>query len=199
MPFSPRPVNRSSSSLLHGSKHGRRCSFFFLSLCSLSRQQPWPTSTSMEQAPPTAMAPFPVLQRPPCHLPSHGRELHPRQWTLREIPLAPLFSQPCSSLFDFHGRPAPCPRRPGIPTAAHPLPAPPSAPWLQEASPWLTHRWPAASLAPCTLSSKKRRPYLLFPAAPPNRRAVGARQNAQLHFSMAASISLLRLPPKDSA
>jgi hypothetical protein len=51
MPFSPRPVSRSSSSLLHGSKHGRRCFFFFLSLCSLGRQQPWPTSTSHGRRP----------------------------------------------------------------------------------------------------------------------------------------------------
>jgi hypothetical protein len=71
--------------------HDAAAPFFPLSLFSLGRQQPWPTSTPLEQAPPTAMAPFPVLQRPPCHLPSHGRELHPLQWTLHEIPLAPLF------------------------------------------------------------------------------------------------------------
>lgn len=58
-------------------------------------------------------------------------------WGLSSSPMAPN----SSSAIPVHGA-----------LVSSSLPAPPSAPWLQEASPWPTHRWPTALLAPSSFS-----------------------------------------------
>jgi hypothetical protein len=117
---------------------------------------------------------------------------------------APLLSCLCSSPWSrfcaelragaHHGRIYPLHGCPLVVPCAQLIPslAPPSAPWLQEASPWLTHRRPAALLAPAMDHRAER--------CRPLERALHCRDVSPGYFlPMAARISLLWLLPKASA
>jgi hypothetical protein len=109
---------------------------------AVARHRPW--TTSMRSRP----SPFFSPARSPLR--SSSRVFVCPRHAVSRVPLLPPASRqqdPAMAGSTPPWTPPCCSLRP-----AHPLSAPPSAPWLQEASPWPTHRWPAALLAPSSLS-----------------------------------------------
>jgi hypothetical protein len=102
---------------------------------------PWRPFLSQAQTSslPDCFSPFlPPLRKPaPAASSSLYCPWRAASWGLSSSPMAPS----SSSAIPVHGA-----------LVSSFLPAPPSSPWLQEASPWPTHRWPAALLAPSSFS-----------------------------------------------
>jgi hypothetical protein len=139
----PEHAGQTKSPWIHGAGEARAAKLPAMALAPCREQFPWPTPNRAAMAELPGSTPVPLLS----------------PW-----PPAAMAASPRRARVLLSGRPAPCPRRPGIPTAAPPSPAP-SLPWRVEPFllPWMR---PPSSLFPWSSSARNRILLLLCAGRP---------------------------------